>query len=347
MEEKGLNSSDKILIVNVNWVGDVLFSTPAIRAIRQRYPNAHIACMVVPRCKEVLELNPHLNELIIYDEKSGYKGLTGKLKLVSELKGRRFDIVFLFHRSLTRTLMVALSGIKERVGVYTPKRGFLLTRKIEPQKPGLHKVEQFLNIVKAGDMTSGSRNMELFISQEDEVFASEFLKSRGVRFGEHIIVLNPGGNWNLKRWPAERFAELGDRLAGAYGAKIVITGAEKDVELGNSIYKMMRRKPVVSCGKTTLRQLAALMKCAELVISNDSGPMHIAISQGAGTIALFGPTDPKTTGPYGEGRYIVIQKDPPKPECKIPCYNLRCEDGACMKAITVEDVIKAAAELLR
>ncbi len=350
MEEKRLNSADKILIVNVNWVGDVLFSTPAIRAIRQRYPKAHIACMVVPRCKEVLELNPHLNELIIYNEKDEHRGLAGKLKLISDLKARRFDTVFLFHRSLTRTLMVALSGIKERVGVYTPKRGFLLTKKIEPQEPGLHKVEQFLNIVGmplAATEAPGSRNMELFISKEDETFSSEFLKSCGIDFGERIMVINPGGNWNLKRWPAEKFAALGDRLAEAYNAKIVITGAEKDIELGNLIYKMMKHKPVVSCGRTTLRQLAAIMKCADIVASNDSGPMHIAVSQGAKTIALFGPTDSKTTGPYGEGRYIVIQKGPPKPGCKIPCYNLRCEDGACMEAITVEDVMDAAAELLK
>jgi len=338
---------NRILIVNVNWLGDVLFSTPAIRAIRKRYPHAYIACMIVPRCREVLELNPHLDEIIIYDEKKEYKGLGGKLRLISALKARRFDTVFLFHRSLTRTLMVALSGIKERVGIYNPKRGFLLTKKVEPQKSDVHKVEQFLIIVKVKDIPAAGKNMELFISEEDEAFARDYLRSEGVKEGKPIIVLNPGGNWNLKRWPAENFAKLGDKLAGLFEAQILITGAEKDIELGNTIAGMMKHKPVVTCGKTTLRQLAAVLKRADLVISNDSGPMHIAVSQGTKTIALFGPTDPKVTGPYGGEGYVVIQKPSGKPECEITCYNLRCEDNVCMKAITVEDVLKEAGKMLR
>jgi len=344
VEKEKLN---RILVVNVNWVGDVLFSTPAIRAIRRHYPDAHIACMVVSRCKEILELNPHLNELIIYDEKGEHKGLAGKLRLISALKARRFDCVFLFHRSLTRTLMVALSGIKERVGTDNPKRGFLLTKKVKSQPPDIHKVEQFLHIVKAviGDEDYG-KSMELFISREDEAFADEFLKSYGIGQKDNFIILNPGGNWDLKRWPADNFAKLGDKLNGQYSVPIVITGAEKDAELGKKIAGMMKCKPVIACGRTSLRQLAAIMRRASLVISNDSGPMHIAVSQGARTIALFGPTDPAITGPYGQGVYSVLQKSPGIPGCKIPCYNLRCEKALCMEAVTVEDVFKEAERLL-
>ena len=337
---------DRILIVNVNWIGDVLFSTPAIRALRKHYPSAHIACMVVPRCKDVLELNPHLDELIIYDEKGETKGLISKLKLISALKARRFDCVFLFHRSLTRTLMVALSGIKERVGIDNPKRGFLLSKRIKPQPSDIHKVEQFLNIVKVVTGEDDGKSMELFTGKEDEEFAVEFLTSNGIGAGGRFIILNPGGNWDPKRWPSENFTALGDKLYEKYKVPIIITGAEKDIELGKKIYGMMEHKPVISAGKTTLRQLAAIMKRASLVISNDSGPMHIAVSQGARTIAIFGPTDPKITGPYGDGKYTVIQKSSGKPGCEIPCYNLRCEDALCMKAVTVEDVMREAEKLL-
>jgi len=343
----GKEKIDRILIVNVNWVGDVLFSTPAIRALRKHYPDAHIACMVVPRCKEILELNPHLNELIIYNEKGEYKGLVGKLKLISALKTLRFDCVFLFHRSLTRTLMVALSGIRERVGIYNPKRGFLLTKKIKPQPPNIHKVEQFLNIVKGMGVAEHGKGMELFTGKEDEAFAREFLKSRGIGEKDEFIILNPGGNWDLKRWPPENFAKLGDRLREKYDIPIVITGAKKDIELGQRISGMMKHKPVMAAGETTLRQLAAVMRHASLVISNDSGPMHIAVSQAAKTIALFGPTDPKVTGPYGEGMYSILQGKSGKPGCKIPCYDLRCEEALCMKAITVDNVIQEAERLLK
>ncbi len=337
----------KILIVNVNWIGDVLFSTPAIRALRRHFPDAHIACMVVPRCREVLELNPNINELIIYDEKGEYKGLTGKMRLISELKARSFDIVFLFHRSLTRTLMVALSGIKERVGIDNPKRGFLLSRKVLPPPPDIHKVEQFLNIVKVTGVRDCGKDMEVHVSKSDEAFAEAFLKSQGIKRGEPFVVLNAGGNWDMKRWPAENFAELGNKLGKEYGMPVVLTGAGKDVGLAEKIAGMMKKKPVIAAGTTSLRQLASIMKRSALVVSNDSGPMHIAVSQGARTIAIFGPTDPKLTGPYGSGIYKVLQKSSGKPGCKIPCYNLRCEDALCMKAVSVDDVMREAEGLLK
>jgi lipopolysaccharide heptosyltransferase II len=337
----------KILVVNVNWIGDVLFSTPAIRALRKHYPEAHIACMVVPRCREVLELNPNINELIIYDEKGEYKGLTGKMKLISALKARSFDTVYLFHRSLTRTLMVALSGIKERVGIDNPKRGFLLTKRVDPQPSDIHKVEQFLNIVKSTGVPHNGKDMEVHLSKGDEGFAKAFIKSQGIKEGEPFVILNPGGNWDLKRWPAENFAELGDRLQSKYGMPVILTGAGKDVGLAQKIAGMMKKMPLIAAGTTSLRQLAAIMKRVALVVSNDSGPMHIAVSQGAKTIAIFGPTDPRMTGPYGKGIYTVIQKSPGKPGCKIPCYNLRCEEALCMKAVSVDDVMREAERLLK
>lgn len=337
----------KILVVNVNWIGDVLFSTPAIRALRKHYPGAHIACMVVPRCREVLELNPNINELIIYDEKGEYGGLTGKMRLISALKARSFDTVYLFHRSLTRTLMVALSGIKERVGIDNPKRGFLLTKRIDPQPSDIHKVEQFLNIVKATGVPDDGKDMEVRLSKSDEAFAKSFLNSQGIKEGAHFVILNPGGNWDLKRWPAENFAGLGDRLQKKYGMPVILTGAGKDVGLADKIAGMMDKKPVIAAGTTSLRQLAAIMKRAALVVSNDSGPMHIAVSQGVKTIAIFGPTDPKLTGPYGGGVYTVLQKSTGKPGCKIPCYNLRCEEALCMKAVSVDEVAREAERLLK
>jgi len=337
----------KILIVNVNWIGDVLFSTPAIRALRRHYPDAYIACMVVPRCKEVLELNPNINELIIYDEKGEYGGLAGKMKLISALKARSFDTVFLFHRSLTRTLMVALSGIRERVGIDNPKRGFLLTKRVEQQPANIHKVEQFLNIVKSTGIADQGKDMEVHVGKSDRDFARAFLDSQGIKEGGSFAILNPGGNWDLKRWPAERFAELGDRINEKFGMPVILTGAGKDVPLAQKISGMMKKKPVIAAGTTTLRQLAAIMKLASLVVSNDSGPMHIAVSQGAPTIAIFGPTDPKLTGPYGGGIYMVIQKSSGKPGCNIPCYDLKCEEALCMKAVTVDDVMLEAEKLLK
>ena len=156
------------------------------------------------------------------------------------------------------------------------------------------------------------------------------------------MVLNPGGNWDLKRWPKENFARLGKRLIKEYQAKVIITGARADLNLAQDIAAQMEQQPLIFCGKTTLKQLAALMAKVSLVISNDSGPMHIAVSQKTKVIALFGPTSPQITGPYGRGNYTVIHRDV---GCATPCYQLDCSDNRCMKAITVDDVLQAVEKM--
>ena len=157
------------------------------------------------------------------------------------------------------------------------------------------------------------------------------------------VIIKPGGNWPLKRWPGEKWARLSDRLNEYYKGKIVITGATKDVRLAEDIASLMKTSSIIAAGKTSLKELGALCKEAELFISNDSGPLHIALSQKVKVIALFGPTSAQITGPYGQGKYAIIQKDV---GCTIPCYNLACGDNRCMKAITIEDVLKAVDNML-
>lgn len=330
----------RILIFNVNWRGDVLFSTPAIRAIRKRYPDAHLACAVPPRCKEILLGNPDLDEIIIYDENGLHKDLIGKLRFVLTIKRKRFDQSFLFHRSFTRALLIYLTGIPERIGYSTKRRGILLTTKIPTPNESLHKIEYFLGIVRAKGIEAESKCCEFHISSEARNFARQFLMNHGVADSDFLAVLNPGGNWDPKRWPVERYAELGDELVEKYSAKILITGAVKDEMLVDNIVRLMRQKPISSCGKTDLMQLGALLERANLVISGDSGPMHMAVAIGTRVIALFGPTSPRITGPYGRGDYTVIWKDV---GCEVPCYELACKDNRCMKAITVDDVLGVVA----
>jgi lipopolysaccharide heptosyltransferase II len=333
----GRGNMKRILIVNVNWRGDVLFSTPFIRAIRKGCPDSFIATLVVPRCAAILENNPYLNELIILDEKRKYKGISGKLKLIKLLRSRQFDTVFLLHRSFTRALICLLAGIPQRIGYYTKKRARLLTRNI-PQPVGpVHKVEYFLNIAASCGIKAENKDYDFFLSREDTDYARALLRENNLNENDFLVVINPGGNWNLKRWPKENFARLADRLIRDYQARIIITGATGDINLARDIAGRMQGKPVILCRKTSLGQLAALMSAVKLVISNDSGPMHIAVSQKAKTIALFGPTSAEITGPYGRGNYKVIQKNV---GCEVPCYQLSCNDNRCMKAITVEDVLR-------
>ncbi len=339
----------RMLIVNVNWRGDVLFSTPFIRALKKSCPESFIACLVVPRCYEILVNNPHLNEIIVYDENGTHKGLAGKLKLVSLLRKRNFDTAFLLHRSFTRRLLTFFAGISQRIGYDIKKRGFLLSEKIKPPQSNLHRIDYFLNLAKAVGICqrrTEDKGYEFFISPDDEEYADRWLAKQGISEEDFLVVINPGGNWLPKRWPKENFARLADALVAKYGAKIVISGAAKDLRLAQDIAAFMKKEAAISCGQTTLRQLGGILKRANLVISNDSGPMHIACALNCNkVIALFGPTSPKITGPAGEGtlnqkrfrgKYIILHKDI---GCSIPCYNLDCPENRCMKAISVEDVL--------
>ncbi len=335
---------EKILIINVNWVGDVIFSTPFIRSVREAFPKSRIACLLHPRCREILDSNPRLDEIIIYDEEGKERGLLGKLRLIKELRAKRFNTAFILHRSFTKALIAYLAGIKRRVGYPTKNRSFLLTDVVEEPDTETHKVEYFLNIARRTGIKPTDNSYEFFITDRERWRIQDLLAKDGVGEKDLVVAICPGGNWDPKRWPKERFASLSDILMETLGAKVVISGAAKDMKLAEEIKGLMKKTPIVMCGRTNLKELGALLERAGLVIANDTGPMHIAVAMKTKVIALFGPTSPKITGPYGKGNYRVISRND---KCETPCYDLSCTDNSCMAAISVEEVLKAAVEMLR
>jgi len=333
----------RILIVNVNWLGDTLFATPFIRAVRDKYPKAYIAILTHPRCYEILEGNRNIDEIIIYDEKKQHKSLLRRFSIISYLRSKNFDAAFILRKSLSRTLLLLFSKIQHRVGYRSKRAGFLLTKRVNIPHKELHKVEYFLNLARIMGIETKNKNYEIYISENNIKKAGNILEGAGLKGGD-FIVLNAGGNWNPKRWPLENFAKLGDEIFKKTGISIVLTGAEKDISLAEDISRLMTHKPVVLCGKTDLKTLGAIFKKAVCVISNDSGPMHLAVAVRANVIAIFGPTSPELTGPYGDGKYKVLRKDI---GCKIPCYDSECNDNRCIKAVTVEDVLGALNEIIK
>jgi len=333
-----------ILIVNVNWIGDVIFSTPFIKAVRGAYPESRIACLLHPRCIEVLEGNPDINEIIVYDEEGSHRGFLGKARLVLDLKKKKFDIAFILHRSFTKALLVFLSGAKDRIGYPTKNRGLFLTKAVDLPDQELHKVEQFLNIARSSGIPVKDARYRFFINDTHRSRIRQLLRENGIGDKDALAVLCPGGNWDMKRWPKENFASLADMLIEKLGLKVVLSGAKKDEALTNGIRGIMKNGCAVSCGKTTLKELGALLERANLVVANDTGPMHLAVAMNAKTIALFGPTSPELTGPYGGGNYSVIWKTK---DCDVPCYDMTCADNRCMALISAEEVFDKARELLK
>ncbi len=337
-------ATKRILIFNVNWLGDVLFSTATIRNIRYNFSNAIIACVIPPRCYPVLKGNPHLDEIIIFDEKGKHRGFWGKVAFIRSLKAGKFSLVFLLHRSFTRALICFLAGIPIRIGYCTGKQCLVLTKKIiPPDRDRVHRIDYYLNIIQKAGFKAEDRYTEFFISDEDDKFIQDFLSKKEIQQGDFLIGVNPGGNWLPKRWPEELWVGLIDELTKESKTKIILTGGPEDLALSRDIRSKLSDKSITACGLLSLKQLGALFKILDVFITADSGPIHIANAVGCKKIiGLFGPTDPLITGPYPAGNVIILRKEI---DCRIPCYKVNCPDNRCMKSITVDDVIEKIKEI--
>ena len=335
----------RILILSQNWLGDVLFSTPAIRALRQRYPQAYIACLAPRRVSEALLHNPHLDEVLVYNERSMLVTLFEPLRVLLVLRKRRFDAVFFFHRSRSKAFLAMLAGIRSRFGFFRTGRNWLLTHAVKfPEKP-LHKIDLFLYLLECFDIRSAGRWLEIKATAEEEASLARLLSSEGISIDRPYAVLHVGGNWALKRWPIAYFIQW-TRLFLQKNKewKIILCGSAGEKDLAQEVVDAFLPENVISlCGRTNLGQLTALMKRAGLVLSNDSGPIHVAVSQRARTLGLYGPTSPRETGPVSEGPVRVLWKDV---GCRVPCYFRACSGRACMELLTPEEVYERAEELL-
>ena len=327
----------RILIFNVNWLGDVLFSTAVIRNLRYNFPESHIACVIPPRCLPVLDANPYLNEIILFDEENKYKGMWGIWKFSRLLKAKHFDTVYLLHRSFSRGLIAALAGIPSRIGYKRGRRNFLLTCKIAPPDiMSVHRIDYYLGVLKGAGISVKDSYSDFAVRPQDIAAAEEFLRVGGINANNIIVGINPGGNWAPKRWPREYWAGLCKKLVLDPLVRVIITGSPEDKALAQYIHNDCGGKCIVAAGKLSLKEFAALCRRFDVFVSADSGPLHIANSAGAKKIiALFGPTDIKITGCRPADRVIALQAQHP---CAVPCYHVDCEDNRCMKAISVDEV---------
>ena len=329
---------NNILVVNVNWLGDAVFSIPVFKALKKTYPQARITCLCVPRVKEVLQYCPYVDKVIIYDERGKHRLPWRKWKLIRYLKKEKFDAAFLLHRSMTRALMVYLAGIPLRIG-YGKFKG-LLTHPIVMEPEDIHRCDHYLRVLEGYGIKVQDRLCELRLKAQDMQNADAKLNKAGIGPKESYVVLNTGGNWDLKRWSMDSFVLLAKRLSQENpGLKIVLSGSNKDREQCQRIAQGADVQAIVLAGETSLGESLALYKRALVVISGDSGPLHLAHSIGADVIGIFGPTLPSITGPRGSGRCQILFKEV---GCnKAPCYHLGCTNNVCMQSVTVDDVCQA------
>jgi len=338
-----LSERSRILVVNANWVGDVLFSTPAIRAIRKRYPQAHLACLVPSRAAAVLAGNPRLDEVIPTDDDTSGRSFFRSLGLARSLGRRKFDTVFLFHRSRTKARVARWAGIRERVGFAVPGRSGLLTKAVPLPPEETHRIDFYLSLVQGAGIQANGRKPEFFPAESASGSLDRLFAQHGMRRDEPYVVVHAGGNWDLKRWPAEHFARWIRLFRQNRPWKVLLCGTASEAELADRIRDGFAPSEVVSLsGKTSLDELALLLRGARLLVSNDSGPIHLAASQDTPIVALFGPTSPERTGPVSDGRILTLRKDV---GCAVPCYFRACDWRACMELLTPEEVLERSLSL--
>ncbi|MFH0790275.1 MAG: lipopolysaccharide heptosyltransferase II [Candidatus Omnitrophota bacterium] len=337
----------RILVIRTDRIGDVLLSTPVIKALRDNYPYAYIAMMVSAYSKDIVDGNPYLDEVIIYDKDGRHKSWFSSLKFAFRLKKRKFDLAVILHPVRRVHLISFFAGIPRRVG-YDRKFGFLLTDKIKHRKQLGEKHELEYNLEMLNSLGIEAKDKALFmpIRPESEDWLKELLSRAGIKENENLLVIHPAASCPSKIWPAERFAQAADKLIERYAFKVLVVAGAKDTFLAENVVEHMRYAAVNLAGKTSVSQLASILKRAILFISNDSGPVHIASAVGTPVISIFGRSQkglsPKRWGPLGLKDRILHKEA----GC-IECLAHNCNKGfICLKAITVEDVLKTVDSIM-
>jgi len=330
----------KILIIRLSSIGDVVMSLPTIKVIRDRFPSAYIAFAVENEPKEIVIDNPYLDEVIVLDFKKWKKNLLKintwqeVLRAIKHIRAKKFDLSINLQLLLRSGLTAYLSS-PLRVG-YGERREFnhlLINYKVN-QSNSSHTVDRFLNIAKYLGADTKSPEFIIPVPKEDKEFVEQFLIDNNIG-NKPFIVISPGASKGYNIWPAENYAKLIDQLSK--GVKIVLVGSKKEFSLSERVSGLTKNKPIITTGKTNLKQLAYLLQRSALFIGNDSAPMHIAVAMKTKVVAIFGPANPQITGPYGEGG-VVVRKDLP---CS-PCYGVKtCKEHECLTSISVDEVLEA------
>jgi heptosyltransferase-2 len=329
----------KIMVRSTNWVGDAVMTTPAMGTLRSAFPEAEIVVVANPLVSELFSYHPYCDRVIVYDKNGPHKGLAGLWRFSRELGRERFDLAVLLQNAIEAALMASLAGIPRRAGYRTDARRLLLSHGVPvgQTEKQLHHTDYYQQMLQQLGMEGGDGNLHLSCTKEELDWAQKTLGA-----GDWVAI-NPGAAYGAaKRWFPERFAETADGLAAEYGVNIVLTGGPGEKEIGQDIAAAMSAKPLNLIGQTSVRQLMAVLASVRLLVSNDSGPMHVGAAFGVPIVAVFGPTDHTTTSPKADSCRIIRKAT----DC-APCLLRQCPtDHRCMKAITATDVLAGARDLL-
>jgi len=360
------SATHHILVMRVGAFGDILMGTPLLAALRRAYPHAYLTWIVEHSQVEAIDANPHVDEIIVWDG-SYWKRMVRLglypvwvvrgLRFARELRQRQYG-VFVSFQPEEWPLLLRGVGAPVSVGVFDTFRRYYRARQTSrntrlythayayPHLPA-HRIDQYLLTLDALGLPSAvPKSMHMGFTAPDRDAAQEFLQRSGCEDGDEVVVLAPLTTWPSKCWPAERYAQLGDRLAQREGCKIVLIGAGREREAVAAIAAQMTTEPIIACGDLSFRQMAALLAQAHLVVSGDTGPMHVAAAVGTPFVALFGPTSAAWYGPQDARGVFLSHLVPCGPCDQKFCPNTGDDYLRCLRLITIDEACQAAERLL-
>jgi lipopolysaccharide heptosyltransferase II len=333
---------DRILISRMKFIGDVVLTTPAIRAVREQYPGAFIAYMGDAQAVSLLGHNPHLNEIIPFD--FSRPAWREQPRVAALLRRRRFDLAIDLFGNPRSALLMFLSGARTRVGLDRPGRGRLYTVRVRDDGSPKNAVAFHLQYLRAAGIPAVSTQPEIFLTADERAEASALLHKAG---GDDrpCVALHPGATWPAKRWLPERFARLAVQAHTCLGVRVILTAGPGDGEVIHDVQQAMTTPLPVFAG-LPLRQLAALLGACSACVANDSGPMHIAAAVGTPTIGIFGPGEENIWFPYdATAGHAALRHDVVCHPCHLDFCNREGDFYMeCMKGLTQEDVYRALAQ---
>ncbi|MCC6139055.1 MAG: lipopolysaccharide heptosyltransferase II [Nitrospira sp.] len=344
-------SPSRIVVRAPNWIGDAVMCEPALRGLRALFPKAEITLLAKPAIAELFIAYPGIDRRLVYNDRGVHAGLSGKWTLAGLLRRHRFDLAVLFQNAFEAALIAWLAGIRRRYGYVTDGRAFLLTDPVaRPDRETLvHQVHYYWDLLKPLGLTGAPPVPALAVSADEVNAMNDRLSEAGVGREDLLVGINPGSTYgSAKRWLPERYAEAALRVCRRIeqqqgrSVSVVILGAKGEEELGYSVAERLTVRSTVLSGRTNIRELMAVTKRCTLLLTNDTGPMHLAAAFAVPVVAVFGPTDWKTTAPYRQKASIVRQ-----PVDCAPCLLRECPiDHRCMTGVTVDMVDEAAAKQL-
>jgi heptosyltransferase-2 len=332
----------KIVVRAPNWLGDSVLALPAMNTLTKSYPGGEIWVAAQKGITDLFAMSNMFAGTIALPKQKNLKDLQNAARIFRQF---RFDLGILFTNSFASALAFALAKIPQRWGYKKDGRGFLLTNGIPVlrREARIHQVHYYLDLLSGLGLKEFPEEPYLSVDQREKAETEEWLGSQKIPIRKPLIIINPGAYYgSAKRWPAEKYAELASLLQSRMRAQIIITGSAEETHLAEAISSCVSEGSYILTGKTTLPRLTSLLSLSDLLVTNDSGPMHLANMLKVPLVALFGPTEPARTGPYWKPA-TVIHKGAP---C-WPCSYKECPfDHRCMMDISPEEVFQACQKLI-